>query len=70
MQAESATLTALLDELELAQPSANNRQALARLPSELADKQSQHLDAYLQALRFQLNSLRQRVAERALESTE
>jgi potassium efflux system protein len=38
--------------------------------SELAQKQSQQLDAYLQALRNQLNSQRQREAERALESTE
>lgn len=38
--------------------------------SELAEKQSQQLDTYLQALRNQLNSQRQREAERALESTE
>ncbi len=38
--------------------------------SELAQKQSQQLDAYLQALRNQLNSQRQREAEQALESTE
>ncbi|MFP1455244.1 hypothetical protein ACLB1O_21180 [Escherichia coli] len=30
---------------------ANNRQELARLRSELAEKESQQLDAYLQALR-------------------
>ncbi|MTH47084.1 miniconductance mechanosensitive channel MscM [Intestinirhabdus alba] len=70
MQAESARLKALVDELELAQLSANNRQELARMRSELAQKQSQQLDARLQALRNQLNSLRQREAERALESTE
>ncbi len=46
MQAESAKLKALVDELELAQLSANNRQELARLRSELAEKQSQQLDAY------------------------
>ena len=38
--------------------------------SELAQKQSEQLDAYLQALRNLLNSQRQREAERALESTE
>ncbi len=38
--------------------------------SELAEKESQQLDAYLQALRNQLNSQRQLEAERALESTE
>ena len=70
LQAESARLKALVDELELAQLSANNRQELARMRSELAEKQSQQLDAYLQALRNQLNSQRQREAERALESTE
>lgn len=70
MQAESARLKALVDELELAQLSANNRQELSRMRSELAQKQSQQLDAYLQALRNQLNSQRQREAERALESTE
>ena len=59
-----------MDELELAQLSANNRQELARLRSELAEKESQQLDAYLQALRNQLNSQRQLEAERALESTE
>ena len=63
-------LKALVDELELAQLSANNRQELARLRSELAEKESQQLDAYLQALRNQLNSQRQLEAERALESTE
>ena len=35
--------------------------------AELAQKQSEQLDAYLQALRNQLNSQRQRDAERALE---
>lgn len=69
-QAESAKLKALVDELELAQLSANNRQELARMRSELAQKQAQQLDAWLQALRNQLNSQRQREAEEALESTE
>ncbi|WP_318364120.1 miniconductance mechanosensitive channel MscM [Enterobacter sp.] len=69
-QAESARLKALVDELELAQLSANNRQELARMRSELAQKQAAQLDSYLQALRNQLNSQRQREAEQALESTE
>jgi len=69
-QAESARLKALVDELELAQLSASNRQELSRLRGELAQKQSQQLDTYLQALRNQLNSQRQKEAERALESTE
>ena len=70
LQADSARLKALVDELELAQLSANNRQELSRMRSELAQKQGEQLDAYLQALRNQLNSQRQREAERALESTE
>lgn len=70
LQADSARLKALVDELELAQLSANNRQELSRMRSELAQKQGEKLDAYLQALRNQLNSQRQREAERALESTE
>ncbi|MBV8042727.1 miniconductance mechanosensitive channel MscM [Pluralibacter sp.] len=70
LQAESAKLKAQVNELELAQLSANNRQELARMRSELAQKQSEQLDAYLQTLRNQLNSLRQREAEKALESTE
>lgn len=70
LQAESARLKALVDELDLAQLSANNRQELSRIRSELAQKQSEQLDAYLQALRNQQNSQRQREAEKALESTE
>ncbi len=70
LQAESARLKALVDELDLAQLSANNRQELSRARSELAQKQSEQLDAYLQALRNLQNSQRQREAEKALESTE
>ena len=70
LQADSSRLKARVDELELAQLSANNRQELARMRSELAQKQSAQLDSYLQALRNQLNNQRQREAERALESIE
>ncbi len=70
LQADSARLKAVVDELELAQLSANNRQELARMRSEVAQKQSSLLDAYLQALRNQLNNQRQREAEKALQSTE
>lgn len=69
-QAESARLKALVDELELAQLSASNRQELSRLRAELAQKQAEQLDAYLQALRNHLNNQRQKEAEQALESTE
>ena len=68
--AEAAKLKAQVDELELAQLSANNRQELARMRGELAQKESEHLDTYLQGLRNQLNSQRQREAEKALEVTE
>lgn len=68
--AEAARLKAQVDELELAQLSANNRQELARMRAELAAKQSTLLDGYLQSLRNQLNNQRQREAEKALESTE
>lgn len=70
LQAESAKLKAQVDELELAQLSANNRQELARMRSEMAQKEGEQLDAYLQGLRNQLNSQRQREAEKALEVTE
>lgn len=68
--AEAARLKAQVDEFELAQLSASNRQELTRLRAELAQKQAGQLDAYLQSLRNQLNTLRQREAEMALESTE
>lgn len=70
LQAESARLKALVNELDLAQLSANNRQELSRMRGDLAQKQGKLLDGYLQALRNQLNSQRQREAEKALESTE
>ncbi|WP_312265180.1 miniconductance mechanosensitive channel MscM [Mixta calida] len=69
-QAESAALKARVDELELAQLSANNRQELARMRAEVHQKKAEQLDDYLQALRNQLNSLRQREAEQALARTE
>ncbi|RWR02855.1 mechanosensitive channel protein [[Pantoea] beijingensis] len=69
-QTESAAHKARIDELGLAQLSANNRQELARMRAELHQKKAEQLDAYLQALRNQLNSQRQREAELALERTE
>ncbi|KAB8311926.1 miniconductance mechanosensitive channel MscM [Erwinia endophytica] len=69
-QAESAAQKARVDELELVQLSASNRQELARLRSELHQRKAKLLDARLQELRNQLNSLRQREAEQALEKTE
>lgn len=69
-QAESAAQKARVDELELAQLSANNRQELARMRAEIHQRKSAELDAYLQDLRNQLNGLRQREAEIALARTE
>ena len=69
-QAESAAQKARVDELELAQLSANNRQELARMRAEVHQRKATELDAYLQDLRNQLNSLRQREAEMALARTE
>jgi len=69
-QAESAAQKARVDELELAQLSANNRQELARMRAEVHQRKAGSLDAYLQDLRNQLNSLRQREAEMALARTE
>jgi len=69
-QAENAANKARVDELELAQLSANNRQELARMRAEIHQRQATQLDNYLQALRNQLNNQRQREAEQALERTE
>ncbi len=69
-QAENAANKARVDELELAQLSANNRQELARMRAELHQRKAAQLDNYLQALRNQLNEQRQREAELALARTE
>ena len=69
-QAESAAQKARVDELELAQLSANNRQELARMRGEIHQRKAGQLDAWLQELRNQLNSRRQHEAEQALEKTE
>ena len=69
-QAENAVNKARVDELELAQLSANNRQELARMRTDLHQRKAAQLDNYLQALRNQLNEQRQREAELALARTE
>ncbi len=69
-QAENALNKARVDELELAQLSANNRQELARMRADLHQRKAAQLDNYLQALRNQLNEQRQREAELALTRTE
>ncbi|CAM3917666.1 miniconductance mechanosensitive channel MscM [Serratia silvae] len=70
LQAEEAARKAKVDELELAQLSANNRQELARMRAEVYKTRHEKIDVQLQALRNNLNSQRQREAERALEKTE
>lgn len=70
LQAEAAAGKAKVDELELAQLSANNRQELARMRADVYKKRHEKIDIQLQTLRNNLNSQRQREAERALEKTE
>lgn len=70
LQAEEAARKAKVDELELAQLSSNNRQELARMRADVYKTRHEKIDVQLQALRNNLNSQRQREAERALEKTE
>ncbi|HHQ6592290.1 TPA: miniconductance mechanosensitive channel MscM [Serratia fonticola] len=70
LQAEAAARKAKVDELDLAQLSANNRQELARMRADIYKTRHEKIDVQLQALRNNLNSQRQREAERALEKTE
>lgn len=70
LMAESAHLKALAEELELAQLSSSNRLTLARLEVQFTQKQNQKLDLQLQNLRAQQNVLRQKTAERALETAQ
>lgn len=69
LQAEVAARKAQVDELELEQLSASNRQELVRLQSEVLSRRHERLDLQLQGLRNSLNSQRQREAEEALERT-
>lgn len=69
-QAEVTARKAMVNELEMAQLSANNRQEIARLRLELFKKRYQRLDVQLQQLRSLLNIKRQEVADLALEKTE
>ncbi|MBE8596507.1 miniconductance mechanosensitive channel MscM [Xenorhabdus sp. BG5] len=69
-QAEVNARKAMVDELEMAQLSVNNRQEIARIRAELYKKRYQRLDFKLQQLRSQLNTQRQQKTESALEYTE
>lgn len=70
LQAESMARKAKVEELELAQLSASNRQELSRMRAEIYKVRHDRLDQQLQTLRNALNSQRQREAEEALEKTE
>ncbi|MEB7586796.1 miniconductance mechanosensitive channel MscM [Serratia rubidaea] len=70
LQTEAAARKAKVNELDLAQLSANNRQELARMHAEVFKKRHEKLDVQLQALRNNLNNQRQREAELALKKTE
>lgn len=70
LQTESAARKAKVNELDLAQLSANNRQELARMRAEVFKMRHEKLDIQLQALRNNLNNQRQREAELALKKTE
>ncbi|WP_279029084.1 miniconductance mechanosensitive channel MscM [Gibbsiella quercinecans] len=70
LQAEAAARKSKVDELDLAQLSANNRQELARMRADIFKKRHEKIDIQLQALRNNLNAQRQREAELALEKTE
>lgn len=70
LQAEAAARKARVDELDLAQLSANNRQELVRMRTELYKVRHEKVDLQLQSFRNNLNSQRQREAERVLEKTE
>ncbi|AML55966.1 Potassium efflux system KefA protein [Serratia rubidaea] len=70
LQTEAAVRKAKVNELDLAQLSANNRQELARMRAEVFKKRHEKLDVQLQALRNNLNNQRQREAELALKKTE
>ncbi|MGK2960404.1 MAG: miniconductance mechanosensitive channel MscM [Candidatus Malihini olakiniferum] len=59
-----------VDELELAQLSASNRQELSRLRVELYQLRHDLLDQLLKTLRIRIKILRQREAEKVLERTE
>lgn len=69
LQAEQNALNAKIEELELAQLSANNRQELTRLRIDLYRARYTKADDELQTLRDALSTLRQEEAEKALAQT-
>nr|WP_243851828.1 miniconductance mechanosensitive channel MscM [Providencia heimbachae] len=69
-QAEVSARKAIVNELEMAQLSANNRQEISRMTLELNKKRYQRLELELQQLRDFQNTQRQQKAILALEHTE
>ena len=69
-QAEVSARKSIVNELEMAQLSANNRQEISRMTLELYKKRYQRLELELQNLRDYQNSQRQQKAVLALEHTE
>jgi len=70
LQSEIVAHKATINELELSQLSANNRQELSRIRIELYKKRYERMDALLQVLRNTINNQRQQEAEQALQHTE
>nr|WP_244175436.1 miniconductance mechanosensitive channel MscM [Xenorhabdus vietnamensis] len=70
VQAEVEARNATINELEVAQLSANNRQEIARIRTDLFKKRSYRLGSKLQQLRSQLHIQRQQKEEVALKNTE
>ncbi len=69
IEAQKEADKAKVEELELAQLSANNRQELAKLQANFSQQHLTQLDDYAQNLRNKLNDLRQNEAQQALEQT-
>ena len=69
-QAEVSARKSVVNELEMAQLSANNRQEISRITLELYKKRYQRLELELQKLRDFQNTQRQQKAVLALEHTE
>ncbi|GKX56713.1 hypothetical protein SOASR030_28250 [Leminorella grimontii] len=69
LQAEIAFNKAKVDELELEQLSASNRQEISRLQAEVLKAQQAKTDALLQLVNAQLNQQRQQESRQTLEHT-
>lgn len=69
LQAEAAFNKAKVDELELEQLSASNRQEISRLQAEILKAQQTKTDTLLQLINAQLNQQRQQESRQTLEHT-